>query len=332
MVTMPPLIDVWYGPRQLVGACGNPQRYINLLGRVRGAQMLTYSLDGSPPVEVAIGSDRRRLAGRGDFNIDLPLAELRLGDHQIAIVATDANGTVTQRDVVLTVRRDPAPLPLRVEWRRLTRLDDIVHIVDGQWQVTAIGLSPVEIGYDRLVALGDVSWRDYQVSVPVTVHAIAAGAYEPPSYHAGVGVVLRWQGHRNVGADEWAGARPFFWPDGYGAIIWYCVFPDQGSVINIFDPEFRIAAARAQTLDLHIPYVFKARVITTLNGTSRYYMKVWRQGLDEPMAWDLIANGHPKGLATGSVMLVAHHVACTFGDISVEPAVSGSDTDDGIAT
>ena len=46
-----PTIDVWYGSSQNFGQHGNPQEWVNILGRVSGSlpiTSLTYSLNGGP--------------------------------------------------------------------------------------------------------------------------------------------------------------------------------------------------------------------------------------------------------------------------------------------
>ena len=50
-----PVIDVWYGSPQAFGTPGNPQRQINIVGNVSGANNLSYSLNGGPDIELAMG-------------------------------------------------------------------------------------------------------------------------------------------------------------------------------------------------------------------------------------------------------------------------------------
>ena len=225
----------------------------------------------------------------------------------------------TRRARATTVRYapQPCPLPYAIRWNEVRRIHDVAHVVDGLWSITAGGVSPEETGYDRLIAIGDVGWRDYEVTVPITVHGIDAACYNDPSVHAGVGVVLRWKGHSNWGKDQWASGQPHFGPGPYGAISWYCVFHDAGPILNFFDPDFQRPAELPRKLDLHVPYLFKTRVETLDDDGSRYSLKVWPQGADEPEGWDLSAPGSIVALKEGAIVLGAHHTAATFGDVTI---------------
>jgi hypothetical protein len=68
---------------------------------------------------------------------------------------------------------------------------------------------------------------------------------------------------------------------------------------------------------MHTEYIFKTRVTTDETGESQYCMKVWKAGETEPPVWDIAATGHPAALREGSCMLVAHHVAASFGKVTV---------------
>ncbi len=161
------------------------------------------------------------------------------------------------------------------------------------------------------------TWKDYEVCAPLTLHAINAACYEYPSIHAGVGFVMRWQGHSDWGSDAYASGQPCFGPGPYGAIAWYCVFLEQGPLLNFFDPQFKRMAEKPLALALHRPYWFKARVETLASGASLYSMRVWEQGQAEPGAWDIQSPGHADGLTEGACLFVAHHAAASLGDLAV---------------
>jgi hypothetical protein len=230
-----PVIDIWYGKRQRFGYQGHPQRFANILGRARGntpMRSLTYRLNGGATQPLSVGPDLRRLAGKGDFNIDLPINHLTIGENIIRITATDVDGGQSEVEVMLDYAAQPCPRPYTIDWGKLARIDDAAQVVDGLWRITPNGVSPDEIGYDRLLAIGDMSWQDYQVTVPITIHGMNASAFNRPSRHSGVGIVMRWQGHTDQGGDEWGNGQPFHGPEGYGAIGWYCVFHNLGPVLN----------------------------------------------------------------------------------------------------
>ena len=46
------------------------------------------------------------------------------------------------------------------------------QVVDGLWSINGEQLQTELPGYDRLVALGSMTWTDYEVEVPVTVHSL----------------------------------------------------------------------------------------------------------------------------------------------------------------
>lgn len=314
-------IDLWYGHRQSFAGHGLPQRWANVLGRVSGPKpvvTLEYALNGGEMLPLSIGPDLRRLAGKGDFNVDLDCRDLKVGENDLLIRAVDEVGDEITERVTLVNHAQPCALPYTIKWGEVAQIQDVAHVVDGIWSITADGVSPEEISYDRLIAIGDMAWRDYEVTVPITVHGINAACYNRPSVHAGVGIVLRWKGHSNWGADEWAGDQPWYGPGPYGAISWYCVFHDVGPILNFFDPDFQRTAELPRKLDLHVPYIFKTRVETLDDETSHYSLKVWRAGEDEPNTWDLTAPGSVVGLKEGAILLGAHHTAATFGDVTVE--------------
>lgn len=316
-----PAIDVWYGRQQRFGHCGQPQRWVNVLGRVTEPEQfsaLTYRLNSGEQLPLSIGRDERRLAARGDFNIDLDIRDLQLGSNQVEIIAERKDGTQNVESVELDYATEPCPLPLTIDWSQVQEIQDVAHVVDGQWSLVDGGISPGEIGYDRLIAIGDMSWRDYEVTVPITIHGISAVCYEYPSVHAGVGIVMRWKGHANWGRDQWASGQPKFGPSPYGAIGWYCVFHDAGPILNFFDPDFQRPVEKAQKLTLHVPYLFKVRVETLPEDASQYSLKVWPQDEAEPNEWDLTTVIEHTGYKEGAILLGAHHTAATFGNVTVK--------------
>lgn len=306
-------IDIWYGKRQCFGRGGNPPRWANVFGRVYGpVQRLTYSLNGSNFRSLSMGPDQRRLAALGDFNIDLDVDQLRVGDNMLTIQSTSDEGETLSEDMVVEFAPSPAVLPYTVDWREVRHIQDAAQIIDGQWQISADTVSPVEIGYDRLLAIGDMTWRNLEICVPITVHGISATCYAYPSVHAGVGVVMHWKGHSNWGRDAYASGQPYFGPSPYGAIGWYCVFHDTGPELNFFDPDAKRPVRLPRALALHVQYVFKLRTVDDM-----YALKVWEQGQAEPDAWDLEMRGTPMSLREGSLVLGAHHVAASFGRVLV---------------
>jgi hypothetical protein len=61
-----------------------------------------------------------------------------------------------------------------------TEIRQVAHVVDGLWSLNTDSVEPTILGYDRLIAIGDIGWRDYEVTVPITVHALEPSGYQSP--------------------------------------------------------------------------------------------------------------------------------------------------------
>jgi len=158
---------------------------VNILGNVsdpHGVVSLTYSLNGAPAKALSMGPDTRRLYSPGDFNVDLDYWALPAGMNQLVISATDALGDVANEVVTVEKITDQVwPLPYSIDWSTTGQIQDVAQIVDGLWSLQPEGIRPVILGYDRLVDIGDLSWSNYEVTVPVTIHGIDPDGYNPPS-------------------------------------------------------------------------------------------------------------------------------------------------------
>jgi regulation of enolase protein 1 (concanavalin A-like superfamily) len=308
-----PAIDPFYGDDQAAGAAGRPQTAYNVLGNVSdpdGVAALSYTLNGGASRALTIGPNSRRLQFPGDFNADIAYAELLAGDNQVALTARDALGALTTTVVHLDRQAGSAPLPYATDWADADRIGDDAQVVDGRWSLDAGTLRPVGLGYDRVVAVGDVSWHDYEMTVAVTPHGLGPGAGSALSGPALVGFGLNWRGHTQAGSEQ----PPYHWyPTGaLGWYRWYSPTPKfelrgNGDSPVVRHNRFRLAFDQT--------YIFKARS-ETVSGGVRYSWKVWPQGSAEPAAWDLTLV-EDAGPATGSVILIAHHVDVQFGDVTV---------------
>jgi hypothetical protein len=338
-----PAIDVWYGDVQTFGQRGNQQRYINILGRISSPNGFTfpqsipnplspcppdwplrYSLNGGPEYCAGVGPNHghpkgRRLYAAGDFNLDLDQRGSQrpkpvIGDNQVRITATDNAGQTVSRTVTVRYQPIALPLPYRLRWSDLSSIDQGATVVDGRWEIADGRLRIREMGYDRVVALGDQSWQDYEITVPITIHQFNPEGFASPSNGQGVGVVLRWIGHAN-----WDDSQPEWGYYPIGAIGWYNWEPSTRRYhLSIFWGNKELAGdTSGRTLTLGTTYIFKMRVDSRPNETSLYRLKVWQQGTPEPEAWDLQTNGPAEELKTGSALLLAHQTDASFGDVTV---------------
>lgn len=314
-----PVLSFWYGRSQTFGQIGTLQPAVDILGNAYdadGISWLGYSLNKGPLTILSMGPNTKRLLQQGDFNADLPLTSLQTGTNTLMVRAVDATGKVTIRPVTVEkVTGNVWPLPYSIDWSQVTRINDVAQVVDGQWMLEPNSVRPTVTGYDRLVGMGDLTWQDYQVTVPITVHAVDTNGYGPPSNGPGVGVLCRWVGHSDDGAQPQQGIYPL------GAIGLYRWTNNSGNFFNIFGNNGRLLATAptSDVLQLNVPYYFKFRVQT---GTSHvtYRFKTWPTSQAEPAEWKLVGT---QSLATdpghGSVLLLAHHVDASFGNVTIVP-------------
>lgn len=339
-----PAIDLWYGSEQVFGLRGLPQRWINIPGRVSNRSdlsSLSYSLNGGPLQPLSIGPTRYRLASAGDFNIEIDHAELSSESNSIEIVALDNAGhQFTERVNVRCERERVWPLPHETDWSAVPSIQEAAQVVDGLWRLEGESIRSREMGYDRLIAIGDISWTDYEITVPITIHGFDSSGFRNTSGGPGVGVLMRWEGHR-----DWSVSQPLhgrwplsvikrwraqsdrrgnqprrgWWP--VGALGWYKWHHKRGYRLNITGNRGAILAEdlSGRTLEPGICYMFKMRVETRGGQGSLYRLKVWERDGPEPDGWDLSGQGVEGELRRGSLLLVAHHIDASFGNISIVP-------------
>jgi len=336
-----PMIEVWYGRHQSFGQRGHPQRWINILGRVHQPELVTslsYCLNKEAKQTLRMGPNRRRLTSPGDFNIELDRSELAAGDNTVTIIARDRyNHETIERVAIQHIQGRTWPMPYTIEWQTVSSIQDAAQVVDGLWELDENSVRPVVPGYDRLLAIGDYSWTDYELTVPITIHDFDPTGFRYPSYGPGVGILLRWNGHyhwkrepsrhgwwplrsvrRWLGHDDWTDRpRWGWWP--FGALGWYRWQRGKGYRVHLIgNAAIPIAEEDSKReLRLGLPYVFKVGVHSRPGQTSLYRMKVWEQAAHEPTGWDLMGPGPRGELTQGSALLVAHHVDAQFGDVSV---------------
>ena len=312
-----PVIDIWYGSHQVFGSIGNPQEWINVLGNASapdGLGSLTYSLNSGPELPLSVGPGNSRLVGEGDFNVEIARADLVGGLNQVVITATDTISNQTVETVTVQyVSGNVWPETYSIDWSSVTAIPDVAQIVDGVWTLEGDSIRPLVLGYDRLVALGDVSWDEYEVTVPITVNA------NPPDPDSGgVGILVRWRGHQ--GSTQ---PRIEWWHMGaYGYYRWRDYGPHLVLRLNQSEP----IENGSVHLDVGTRYSFKMHVETMTGQGGLYGLKVWEDGQPEPSAWDLYAQDDGSDLQGGAVLLVAHQVDASFGDVAVTPGPFLDDT------
>lgn len=313
------MIDIWYGHEQSFGHLGVPQRWINILGRVDPGRVvrLEYMVNGGPPAPLTIGPDRNRLAHPGDFNVEIDHVDLDEGPNTVTLIATDTCDDRFSRDVILKIKRDRTwPLPYRIDWSQVSSIQDVAQVVDGRWALTPDGVRTLEPYYDRVIALGDRTWTDYEITATVTFHGLRLPSREDGGanvIHAALAV--RWPGHDDDGNQP----RIKWYP--LGATAEFRVNPngDGCSWRILGGGGICVESDAERALALNVPHIMKHRVQSGSNGTARYRVKLWPAGTSEPNAWDLEMEKDSGGVQSGGALLIAHYTDVTFGEVEAVP-------------
>lgn len=317
-----PVIDVWDGLERWFGSPGRSQVWVNILGNVSdpdGLASLSFRLNGGPSRGLSIGPDNRRLSEPGDFNIEIGYDELIAGSNEIRITADDQLDNTSLATVVVHYERGrQTPIPYSVDWGARP-IDLLAQIVDGRWSTSDGILRTMQPGYDRLVTIGDLSWQNYELRVPVTVHAFGAGAYSHLSGDPLMGIALRWQGHSRRNIEDISQPRYWWWPT--GAFAWYR-WDETTPKIELIGNDGSPTIRRSLPMIFDTTYTIRVQVQDTTTGTA-YRFKLWPISETEPATWivDIEDENSP---ATGGIALIAHHVDVSFGRVSVTP-LSGND-------
>lgn len=315
-----PTIDVWYGDTQVFGRPGYAQKWVNILGTITASDdvaALQYSLNGGATVDLTIGPDGRRLLRKGDFNIDIDRRLLKPGKNVVTIAAATASGKTIERQVTIKNEKKFWPLPYSIDWHEVNRIQDAVQVVDGRWRYDDNGLRPGVMGYDRVVAIGDLDWQSYEITVPITVHAIDSAAYNPISIMPGFGIYVHWTGHTDYPVKSRCDQPHCGWKP-VGASVWYD-FGENEDGYRMSGDQGQLAGYRTPRLSYGETNLWKFRVETLAGRGLFYRAKVWNSRQAEPDDWRLSACEGTWAKPNGSLLLIAHHVDATFGDLQIVP-------------
>lgn len=315
-------IKVWYGPEQHFGQRGLTQRWVNILGNVQSdtaLSALTYTLNSGEAQSFTVGEDGRRLARSGDFNIDLHIDSLQQGKNELMIIAESETGEKVSTEVLVYIDKNQHwPLPYAVDWDTVQQISDVVQIVDGKWELVEEGVRTTEPYYDRVLAFGDTSWRNYEVNTSVIFHDFTVPQPGPPTFNVShAAIASRWPGHDyddNQPHVKWfplGATAEFRLTEGLDSCRW-----------RVFDGEHLYVedTSRIRTITLGTKYHMKHRVFSVHDSLTHYKVKLWEDGTAEPEDWDLEAEERsPDNISSGSALLLAHNTDVTFGPFSVIP-------------
>lgn len=319
-------IDVWYGDRQRIGHLGTAQDDFNLLGHIeswRELDTLGWSLNEQAEVPLSFRA-YRRLAADGDFNADIPLGRLRMGENSVKLNARWRDGHTASRTITIVRESGRSTLPCTIRWSTVSNLQDVGQCVDGRWHLTPDGLRTTIIGYDRIFLIGETSWRDYDVRTSIRVHGSPDVSLSP-----GVGLIPRFTGHIVGGPRHFPSGQPKWGYLPFGAIGW--LRWESRSSPLVPQAQF-FPGSEGRRIDLgHVPFspgtLHAVRMTCqTLpddangRGVTRYRFKVWPAATPEPDAWtwEQIQTS-ATALRKGGVALLAHKLDVTFGDVTILP-------------
>jgi hypothetical protein len=166
-----------------------------------------------------------------------------------------------------------------------------------------------------------MNWTDYEVTLPATINAIDPGGFGTweSGDGAGLGMLYRWKGHTDSPIWGW---QPKSGWEPYGAIGWFWWTRSP----NISDLRIEGAQSVPFTPVVGETYFLKMRVETVPGVGSTYRLKAWNVNDVEPSGWNAQANDSSSNPAEGSLLLIAHHVDVTFGDVTVSPLGEPSGT------
>ncbi len=332
------------------GILGNAQPQFNVMGRVLDADQnrialevsLEYRLNNGVWNTLALGDDRTisyapwRLANEGDFNIELFITDLLGGplmngvhSNTLELRATDDMNNQTL--VTAMVNYTPGVTwngAVNIDWTAAFNngqaVEDLVQIVDGKWEIhnhptlgPVLRPDPNELGYDRLVAIGEGDgvdgWHNYEALFPATVHALDPQGYTTGTSSYAMGFLLRWTGHTPGG--NYAQPSHGLYPLGglwiyrwFNAVSrWQLWINENGTILN----------QSGNDISLGVTYWYRVRCEDAAGGGTLYAFKVWPDGQTEPSGWTFQHTTNPGDPQRGSLLLVSHHVDVSFGNITV---------------
>jgi hypothetical protein len=233
---------------------------------------------------------------------------------------------MTQAQVVVEYTAGQTwPIPANVDWNRTGNLLNEAAVVDGQWAVQGDGtVRTTVIGYDRSLNVGDIGWTSYEAIVPVKINSYSADGFGGINSAPALGIVMGWQGHTD---DPIACGQPKCGWLPVGMATWYEWDKPVGGQPPTGDGGFsmwvrhtkRTNDSSGLTLTQGTAYLWKVQVNRSEGPNGTYRLKVWPAGGVEPAAWLMEVPGTADSQAAGSLLLLAHHVDVTFGDVEIRP-------------
>lgn len=313
----PHAIHLWYGHEQHFHAFGRPQQWINVLGRVTGdtPSHLSATIDGTALPPISLGPDYHRLAEPGDFNVELPADDLSPGRHLLELACGEARANVT-----LVVHEPPPGEPLgHTDLRGLStwdRVQQYTQITDGLWSRTPEGLRTAAPYYDRVLAFGDMSLREYELRTTLMVHDIhRPGPEDGGNMVIHFAVALRWPGHD---LDEFQPHRKW-WPLGMTAEFQLQEQPNAGRWRILGGAGFKVQSDELTPFEYLRWYTVSAQAREIDQQTTRYSVKLWPSDQAEPDGRQITADKPTADIPSGGALVIGHYSDITVAEVELRP-------------
>ncbi|MEL7473772.1 MAG: hypothetical protein AAGK04_10685 [Planctomycetota bacterium] len=319
-------IDVWGGEEQHLGQIGHASRPTRILGRASaeaGIDSVSYAINGRGRFPVSVGPSAFRLGRDGDFCLEFSRDRLVQGENVITLWANDREGAELESQIKIHIDKNTRwPLPFETDWANAERPQDLCEIADGCWGIEHGGLRTLEPGYDRMVAIGDVRWRHYEITATVTIHDVdrSPRVLGWPSMGPAFGVQVRWEGHH-----DWGDIKPArgWFPFGAMARLEHDEdLPESEMRFRLRGPGFvepLAAEAHGRHVEPGMSFVFRVASQTGPDGRGVYGASVWHADEPEPETPQLTARGLDRETPAGSAVIMAHHTDVTIGRVRAEP-------------
>jgi hypothetical protein len=178
----------------------------------------------------------------------------------------------------------------------------------------------VERGYDRVIAIGDTTWQDYEITAKLSISGFdsSATAYDPPSNGPAMAFLMRWKGHTDSPIANPQPKEGYLPLGAFAAVSWPSVSTNRW---ELFGDGLALRDTKTSpAFSFDTSYYFKMQVKTTAGVGGYYRFKVWKASEAEPSAWLLNSQENLSAPQFGSVLLVAHHVSLSLDEVSVTAA------------
>jgi hypothetical protein len=246
------------------------------------------------------------------------------GENILLLNALDSAGNTLEKQVTFKLQKDQRwSLPYTIRWSEVKNIQDVVQVVDGHWEITKKGLRSLDTYYDRVIAFGDNSWDNYEVSTTVTFHGFTPPEPGPPTYNVShAAIATRWPGHDIDSIQphrKWyplGATAEFRLTAGLDSCRWRIFDGPKPYALNFYAEQ---SVEEYRSIELNKVYGMKNRVETIGQDSTRYSVKLWPLDQQEPEAWDFSGVEAEENFTHGSALLLAHNTSVTFGDVSVIP-------------